>query len=180
MQNSTEYKILLSLFCIILFIGVIRSGELSVENYNQHVAETQLKKLRDANGQEKINLSGCNPCTPRPYESILPLQIILLPLAFWLFTVRKVLTTVLSNIVILFILYGYINWLLETYEARSLSESWHHKDIRLWDYLFYNSSIFDLILFICLSTLTALINFILVRHILMNFRMTTLFTNRNS
>ena len=164
MLSNIEFKLLLGLFCVVLFVGVIRIAEVSINLYNHSVAEAQLDQKRVAEGSPKIEFSGCNPCTSYPHQTIIPLQMILLPFAFWCLKLRGTCSFILSTSLLLLVFYGYIDWLKNTYKINVIREYFDFENTWMWNYLFYNASVFDFILFLGISVLTVVQTAVLIRY----------------
>ena len=154
MLSNIEYKLLLAFFGFVLLVSAVRTSDFLTLAYNRAIKLTEVEKERVANNVEKIQFSDCNPCGSRPHETIIPFQIVFILIAFGCLILRNPGPLIISTLTLLLILYGYIDWMLTSYEVVIGTEYFNHAEPTFKSYLLINSSSLD---FVLLFSITALL-----------------------
>lgn len=168
--SQTEHRLFLGITLLICCLFFINLTEKTVAGYNTTIQNEQTEKRDLANTNERINLSGCFPCTTPIHETILPLQFLTLPFIFLSLLKRHLGTLILSFSLTSFTLFGYVSWINYTYYSRIAAENFHFMNMPFNNYLLLNSTVLDFILFLMLSVLCILQISILLRFVIEKFQ----------
>lgn len=163
MLSNLEYKLLTVFFAVTLLVCAVRTTDFVIFAYTRSVESARIEKERIENFQPKIQFSACNPCTSYPFETIIPFQIAFLIVAFGLFLACRPITFIASGLILLWVIYGYFDWMNFSYKAVIGSEYYDYKNTSLASYLFVNSTVWDFILLAAEFALVILLIAVLVR-----------------
>ena len=154
MVSKIEHRLLIALFAVSILLGTVRTIDWMIWSYQRSVEASEREKERLASGRDKIQFSGCNPCTPKAFEQILPIQSLLLLFAAVLFWTRRAAGILFSLSVLLVLLYGYYDWSRETsliYLGTEISFPYSYQS-----YLLFNSTKIDIFVLLCTFSLLVL------------------------
>jgi len=139
MLSTVEYKLIIAFFAVILLLSAVRTSDFVIFAYNRSVESSYYEKNRLANNHQKIVFSGgCNPCTSDPYEIIIPFQIVFLAFAFGGLIIRNTGSIIASTLILLSIVYGYLDWMRVTYKHGFGSENYDYGNSSLKSHFLLN------------------------------------------
>ncbi len=167
--SSTEQKLFAGIALLICCLCFANLTNKIIDAYNRAVEAAEATRVIDANNGEQITFAAdCFHYVPL-YESILSLQYILAPLLFGYLLNRKKGGFVISMLLTLLMVSGYLGWLYRTYSAIKSNRSYSLENTNLKDFLFYNSTTLEFCLFFAFSVLFILQISILARCVVNRF-----------
>ena len=168
--SSIEHKMFLAialLICCLFFTNLFTKP---IAEYNESFRTVQIVKSNSNDTNERIQLSGCYPCTTPFFITMLQFQILVLPVIFFSLFKRHLGNIFFSFILSLFILLGYAGWIEHTYYTIIYLENNHTLNSHFYNYFFLDSTILDFILFLMLSVLCILQFLVLMRFVIEKFQ----------
>ncbi len=168
--SPIEHKLLLVIGVLICSLYFITLSDKFITNYNEAVENEQIEKLYFSNNEQRPNFSGCNPCVTPIYKIILGFQFLTIPFLFFTLLKRRVIFFVISTFLTFFTFFGYVSWMFFTYSVRRENEVFHTENITLNTYLLYNSTIWELNLFLLISILFILQIYVFSRFTIEKFQ----------
>lgn len=165
MLSNIEHKLLLGFFAVTLLFSCFRTYDILAFEYNRSVERAELEKRLAESGTERIQFSGCNPCGPELFETLILFQGILLLIALGSTALRKLGTILISVFLLLLAAYGYLGWLWVTYVNFAWSELGPGERPGLMSYLLTKSTPWDFLTIFCIVTLIAIQTAIVVRFV---------------
>lgn len=169
--SPSEHKLFFGIAFLICCLFFINLTNKTIDSYNEAVEKAQIEKRAAADNKPKISfgLYHCFYSTPF-YEVILALQFFTNPLLLLLFLKRGTGRFIGSGLLAAFTFSGYAGWLIRTFEAIRYDELFYRADISFNNYLLYNSTAAEFILFLIFAVLLVLQICVLTRFVIEKFQ----------
>ncbi|HEX8247987.1 MAG TPA: hypothetical protein VF599_07435 [Pyrinomonadaceae bacterium] len=168
--SPSEHKLFFGIAFLICCLFFVNLTNKTINSYNEAIENAQIEKRYAANSKPKISFGiYCLNSTPL-YEVILALQFFTNPLLLLLFLKRKAGRFICAGLLAAFTFSGYVGWIIYTYRARKSDESFYRADTSFNDYLLYNSTFPEFILFLIFAVLLVLQICVLTRFVIEKFQ----------
>lgn len=168
--SPLEHKILFAFALLICCFYFINISNKFISDYNQAVQSEQLGKQRIANGEKvySFNLSG-GYGSPL-YEIVLTFQFLTIPLLCFFIKRKTFATFIFSLLLTALTLFGYIGWMIATYKLRESSRNFIEDDFSFHSNILFQSTVWDLILFLAFGILFVVFSAVLMRFAFEKFQ----------
>lgn len=170
--SETESKLLLGLILTIAFVFYLNLGNKIIDNYNQSVLSEQIDKQSAANHPNKPSVSfGFYSCYSTPFWFLLyGLQFFTNPLSYFLARTKAIGSFIASFIFTSITFYCFSMWTYQTYGFLKYEETWLFKDSSFNQWILYQSTKLEFVIFLLISILFVIQTFILLRFVAGRFQ----------
>lgn len=170
--SETESKLLLGLILTIAFVFYINLGNKTIDDYNQKVLSEQTKKRIAADHPHKPTVSfGLYSCYSTPFWYLLyGLQFFTNPISFFLIRVKSIGSFIASFIFTFVTFYCFSMWLYQTFKYLTIEESLLHEEFSFNQWVLYQSTKLEFVVFLLISILLVIQTFILLRLVTERFQ----------
>lgn len=163
MLSTIEFRLLVGFSALVLLLGIIRTIDATIVENNRNFEKAQSEKVIEAGDQPKISFTGCNPCGEPAFKTIIALQVAFLVISLGCLFFRNLGLFIISTASLLLVIYGYINWIIYSYQAVIGSEIFDYRNTTVTNYILVQSTTLDFILFLAVSVLLIVQVAILIR-----------------